>query len=120
MTVDAPRLWLAEVLPAFGYALGDGGRGPRQYAALRGTIYEGEGRHTALASYAGLVWVDAMSGETLAALLQVINDCHCHSSVEVDQGTCSTGRGSSMLSRSARLRMESYRGLRGSELAGRP
>jgi hypothetical protein len=85
MTVDDPQEWLAEVLPSFGFALGDGGRGPRQYVALRGTIYEGEGRHTALVSYAGHVWVDGMSGETLAALLQVINDRQCQPPLPEDE-----------------------------------
>jgi hypothetical protein len=85
ITVDDPRLWLAEVLPAFGFALGDGGRGPRQYVALRGTIYEGEGRHTALVSYAGHVWVEGMSGETLAALLQVINEHQCQPPLPADE-----------------------------------
>jgi putative DNA primase/helicase len=77
MTVDDPRLWLAEVLPTFGFTLGDGGRGPRQYAALGGTIHEGDGRHTALVSYAGRVWVEGMSSATLAALLQAINERQC-------------------------------------------
>jgi hypothetical protein len=77
MTVDDPRLWLAEVLLAFGFALGDEDRGDRQYASLGGTMYEGEGRHNALVSYAGRVWVEGMSRETLAALLQVINKRQC-------------------------------------------
>jgi len=85
MTVEDPRLWLAQVLPAFGFALGDGGRGPRQYAALGDTIYEGEGRHDALVSYAGRVWVDGMSGETLAALLQVINERQCRPPLPDDE-----------------------------------
>jgi len=85
MTVDDPRLWLAEVLPAFGFALGDGGRGPRQYGALGGTVHEGEGRHNALVSYAGRVWVDGMSGNTLAALLQVINERQCQPPLPQDE-----------------------------------
>jgi hypothetical protein len=85
MTVDDPQEWLAEVLPVFGFALGDGRRGPRQYVALRGTIYEGEGRHTALVSYAGHVWVDGMSGETFAALLQVINERQCQPPLPEDE-----------------------------------
>jgi len=85
MTVDDPCLWLAQVLPAFGYALGDEARGARQYAALAGTIHEGEGRHTALVSYAGRVWVDGMSEETLAALLQVINELQCQPPLPEDE-----------------------------------
>ena len=85
MTVDDPREWLAEVLPAFGFTLGDEGRSTRQYAALGGTIHEGEGRHDALVSYAGRVWVEGMSGETLAALLQVINERQCQPPLPNDE-----------------------------------
>ncbi|MGD0248943.1 MAG: bifunctional DNA primase/polymerase, partial [Candidatus Limnocylindrales bacterium] len=85
MTVDDPREWLAQVLPAFGYALGDEGCGRRQYAALAGIIHEGEGRHDALVSYAGHVWVEGMSGETLADLLQVINERQCQPPLPDDE-----------------------------------
>ncbi|MCJ7510138.1 MAG: phage/plasmid primase, P4 family [Dehalococcoidia bacterium] len=87
MTVDDPRLWLAQVLPAFGYALGDEGHSARQYAALAGTIHEGEGRHDALVSYAGHVWVEGMCGETLADLLQVINERQCRPPLPADELT---------------------------------
>jgi len=85
MSVDDPREWLAEVLPAFGFALADEGRGTRQYTALGGIIHEGQGRHDALVSYAGHVWVDGMSGETLAALLQTINERQCHPPLPHDE-----------------------------------
>jgi hypothetical protein len=85
MTVDDPREWLAQVLPAFGYALGDEAHGARQYAALAGTIHEGNGRHDALVSYAGRVWVEGMSGETLAALLQAINERQCQPPLPEDE-----------------------------------
>jgi putative DNA primase/helicase len=85
ITVDEPREWLAEVLPAFGYALGDEARGARQYAALAGTIHEGDGRHDAIVSYAGRVWVEGMSGETLAALLQAINERQCQPPLPDDE-----------------------------------
>jgi hypothetical protein len=87
MTVDDPREWLAEVLPAFGYALAHEGRGTLQYAALTGIIHEGEGRHDALVSYAGRVWVEGMSGETLAALLQAINERQCRPPLPEDELT---------------------------------
>jgi len=77
MTVDDPREWLAKVLPAFGFALAEDRPGTREYTALGGTIYEGEGRHDALVSYAGRVWVEGMSGDTLAALLQVVSEHQC-------------------------------------------
>jgi hypothetical protein len=85
MTVDDPRRWLTEVLPAFGYALAEHGLGTRQYAALGGTIYECQGRHDALVSYAGRVWVEGMSGETLCALLQVVNERQCRPPLPDDE-----------------------------------
>jgi hypothetical protein len=87
MTVDDPRQWLAEILPAFGFALRDQDRGTPQYVALGGTIYEGEGRHDALVSYAGRVWLEGMSGETLAALLQTINERQCRPPLPDDELT---------------------------------
>jgi putative DNA primase/helicase len=85
MTVDDPREWLAEVLPAFGYALAEEGGSARQYAALAGIIHEGEGRHDALVSYAGRVWVEGMSSATLAALLQAINERQCRPPLPDDE-----------------------------------
>jgi hypothetical protein len=77
MTVDDPREWLAEVLPAFGYALGDEGHGARQYAALGGTVYEGEGRHNALTSYAGRIWIEGMAPEAYVGALRAVNQVQC-------------------------------------------
>jgi hypothetical protein len=85
MTVDDPREWLAKVLPAFGFALAEEGLGTRQYAALGGTIYEDQGRHNALVSYAGHVWLEGMSGETLAALLREINERQCRPPLSDDE-----------------------------------
>jgi hypothetical protein len=85
MTVDDPREWLAEVLPAFRFALAEQHPGTSQYAALGGTIHEGEGRHDAVVSYAGRLWVEGMSSETLAALLQTINERQCQPPLPDDE-----------------------------------
>jgi hypothetical protein len=85
MAVDDPREWLAKVLPAFGFALAEDGPSAREYTALGGIIYEGEGRHNALVSYAGRVWVEGMSGETLADLLRVINQRQCRPPLPDDE-----------------------------------
>ena len=77
MAIDDPREWLAKVLPAFGFALAEDGPATRDYAALGGTIYEGEGRHKALVSYAGRVWVEGMSAAVLVRLLKVVNEEQC-------------------------------------------
>jgi hypothetical protein len=85
MTVDDPRRWLAEVLPAFGFALAEDGPGTREYAALAGIIHEGKGRHNALVSYAGRVWVEGMPTETFVALLQVVNEHQCRPPLPDDE-----------------------------------
>ncbi|MBI5285361.1 MAG: AAA family ATPase [Chloroflexi bacterium] len=78
LEVDDPVAWLRNVLPAFGYALTDESERPaRAYEALSGAVYEGEGRHNALVSYAGKVWVEGMAPETLASVLHVVNDAQC-------------------------------------------
>jgi hypothetical protein len=75
--VDDPVEWLRSLLPAFGWTLRDGAREHRAYEDLAGTIYEHNGRHNALRSYAGKIWVQGMAAETLLALLRVINDAQC-------------------------------------------
>ena len=85
MTVDNPREWLAKVLPAFGYALAQEGPRTREYAALGDTIYEGEGRHNALVSYAGRVWVEGMSAAVLVRLLKVVNEEQCRPPLPDDE-----------------------------------
>ncbi len=78
LRVEDPRVWLAELLLAFGFTLSDDeGPGTRQYEGLGGEIYEGQGRHNALVSYAGRVWVEGMASETLTALLALINQRQC-------------------------------------------
>ncbi len=57
----------------------------RAYEELAGTIHEGAGRHNALKSYAGLVWIDGMSGETLIALLRAVNDTQCRPPLPDDE-----------------------------------
>jgi len=85
MTVDDPREWLAKVLPAFGFTLAEDSPNTRQYAALGGTIHEGEGRHNALVSYAGRIWVEGMPAETLANLLRVVNEHQCRPPLADDE-----------------------------------
>ncbi len=76
--VDDPVAWLRNVLPAFGYNLaGESERPARAYEALSGAVYEGEGRHNALVSYSGKVWVEGMAPETLASVLQAVNEAQC-------------------------------------------
>lgn len=78
MSVDDPVAWLATILPAFGYELRDGGpEGSPEYESLGGAVYEGQGRHNALTSYAGKVWVDGLDAGTLVELLQAINGRQC-------------------------------------------
>ena len=78
IAVDDPRSWLADILSAFGFTLAENLSGWRHdYSSLGGTIHEGEGRHNALVSYAGRVWVERMGAETLAALLDVVNEQQC-------------------------------------------
>lgn len=77
MAVDDPLRWIAEVLPEFGFCLSENGAGnSRDYEAVGEVIPEGQ-RHNALTSYAGRLWVEGMSGETLMALLQVVNQHQC-------------------------------------------
>ncbi len=76
MRVD-PLGWLAKVLPEFGFALSLERAGTRQYTQRGGQIHEGDGRHNALVSYAGRIWVDGMESDTLVELLQVVNERQC-------------------------------------------
>ena len=86
LEVDDPVEWLRGLLPAFGYALRDEAEGAkRAYEDLAGTIYEGEGRHNALKSYAGLLWVQGMSAETLISLLRAVNDAQCRPPLPDDE-----------------------------------
>ena len=78
MKVDDAVTWLSDLLPLFGYRLGTSERGRRRdYEDLAGTIHEGAGRHNALVSYAGHVWIQGMASGTLADLLAVINQRQC-------------------------------------------
>ena len=83
---DDPRGWLARLLPAFGFELGDGpAAGTRDYRGLSGNVHEGEGRHNALVSYAGRVWIEDMGADTLAALLCEINRRQCRPPLSEDE-----------------------------------
>jgi Bifunctional DNA primase/polymerase, N-terminal/AAA domain/Primase C terminal 1 (PriCT-1) len=78
LLATGPLDWLKQLLLEFGLWL-DLERASRKkdYEALAGTIYEGEGRHNALTSYAGKAWVDGMDEETLAAVLEAVNQRRC-------------------------------------------
>ncbi len=79
LAVGDPLEWLAQLLPAFGFALAfRQPNGQKDYRALAGTISEGQGRHIALTSYAGRVWIEGMSSDTFFALLRVMNERQCH------------------------------------------
>lgn len=71
-----PVAWLRATLPAFGFELGASSP-RREYERLASSVHEGNGRHNALVSYAGKVWVDGMDGQTLAELLSIINARQC-------------------------------------------
>ncbi len=77
LAVPDPIGWLRDLLPPFGLALAEGPSAPKAYQGLAGVIHEGEGRHNALVSYAGRVWVQGMDAETLADLLRVVNERQC-------------------------------------------
>ena len=63
-----PIEWLAKALPEYGFELDlTRATGKRDYEALAGIIYEGEGRHLALASYAGRVWIEGLGPDTFTA-----------------------------------------------------
>jgi putative DNA primase/helicase len=75
LRVDDPVEWLRKLLSAFGFALAHDRPGShRDYEALAGVVHQGEGRHNALVSYAGKVWVEGMAPETLVDLLRVMNE----------------------------------------------
>lgn len=79
LPVDDPLEWLAQMLPAFGFTLAlRQPNGQKDYRALAGTVSEGQGRHIALTSYAGRIWIEGMSSDTFFALLRVMNERQCH------------------------------------------
>jgi len=78
MEVDDPIVWLRSVLPPFGFDLADPAQNvERDYVRLGGTIHEGDGRHTALVSMAGRVWIEGFSEETFVQVLRSINEGQC-------------------------------------------
>ncbi len=78
MEVEDPIEWLRRLLPSFGLELATDAEKPRRaYEDLKGEIYEGEGRHNALNSYAGKVWIEGMSPSALVAVLRGINNEQC-------------------------------------------
>ena len=78
LPVDDPVAWLRKTLPMFGFELADEQRPQRRdYENLGGTIHEGEGRHTALVSYAGRVWVQGMAPTALLGALRAVNNAQC-------------------------------------------
>lgn len=86
LEVDDPIDWLRRLLPAFGCTLAqETGRPKRAYEDLVETIHEGEGRHNALKSYAGLLWIEGMPAETLIALLRAMNDAQCRPPLPDDE-----------------------------------
>lgn len=76
LLVDDPIAWLRDLLPCFGLALAD--KPPaKDYERLGGVIDEGEGRHNALVSYAGKIWVEGMTPEGFCGAMQAVNDAQC-------------------------------------------
>jgi hypothetical protein len=86
LEVEDPLSWLSRLLGAFGLGLATAGQGAGPaYKQLGGVVYEGEGRHNALVSYAGRVWVEGMDPKTLEALLHAVNDCQCRPPLPADE-----------------------------------
>ena len=78
LKVDDPVEWLRKLLPGFGFALADGlANDHRDYEALAGVIHEGEGRHNALVSYAGRIWIAGMAPAALVGALEAVNESQC-------------------------------------------
>ena len=76
MLVDDPLAWLDAVLGTYGYHLGSGDA-KKDYEALGGIVYEGEGRHKTLVSYAGRIWVKGMAAEAFVGALRAVNEAQC-------------------------------------------
>ena len=75
LKVDDPVEWLQKLLSGFGFALAaEKPDGRRDYEALGGVIYEGQGRHNALTSYAGRIWIDGMAPEGFVGALRAVNE----------------------------------------------
>ena len=86
LQVDDPVAWLRKLLPALGFELAkERPSGQRDYEALGGTIYEGDGRHDALKSYAGRVWIEGISSEGFVGALQAINRAQCRPPLPDDE-----------------------------------
>jgi hypothetical protein len=78
LRVDDPLEWLQKLLSGFGLTLAVGQpHGRRDYEALASTVYEGQGRHNALTSYAGHIWIDGMAPEALVGALRAVNAAQC-------------------------------------------
>ena len=78
LRVDDPSEWFGRLLPAFGFTLArHQPNGLEDCLALAGTISGGQGRRTALASYAGRIWTAGMVFDTFLAVLRVINEQLC-------------------------------------------
>jgi hypothetical protein len=81
-----PIEWLDSLLPQFGFHLDlKRAAAGKDYEALAGTIFEGEGRHLALSSYAGKVWLEGWSPRTLIRVLTVVNEEHCRPPLPADE-----------------------------------
>jgi hypothetical protein len=77
LVVAKPMEWLGELLAAFDYQLATSEGPSREYLKLGGTIFEGEGRHNALKSYAGRIWVQGISDEGFIGALEAVNTAQC-------------------------------------------
>jgi hypothetical protein len=74
--LDDPLDWLARLLAEFGFEL-EASPPRRDYEKLGGRIFEGEGRHTGLTSYAGLIWIEGLSADGFVGALSAINQAQC-------------------------------------------
>jgi hypothetical protein len=75
---DDPSEWFGRLLPAFGFTVArHQPNGLEDCRAPAGTISEGQGRRTGLASYAGRIWTAGMAFDTFLAVLRVINEQPC-------------------------------------------
>lgn len=79
-----PTSWLVSILPAFGHALRTSPE-TREYTKLGGVLHEGDGRHNALKSYAGLLWVDGIDSDTFIEVLRAMNKGQCSPPLAEDE-----------------------------------
>lgn len=86
MQVDDPVAWLAGLLPASRFTLAfEQPDVRRDYEALASTVHEGQGRHLALTSYGGRIWIDGMAPAAFVGALRAVNEVQCRPPLPGDE-----------------------------------